>query len=303
MKSKLFTRLALAAAAVTLAGSAVAGPTHAVQFQFTGVTAVYDAQESYTNLGLSEPIAGNFPTLRDTVNNGDQEFGNFAKGTPLSLIQIFVDYNDDGIFSSGELYGTLNTNIAVDFRLVLRNQCGAADAYAKCVTPGVAGSGENTATSNNNYLDFTSPAGNAQVDTERSYFDLFTNNSSSSAWGLALDTAQNAPVQVVFNSTSVVIQASLRGQIFSDPGSFNLPLTTAEGYPLKNVISLTDDIKFSLTLLNLNVTNAGDKTKSYATGSGPGNVTGLNYTPEPSSLALVGLALAGAGFVARRRRA
>ena len=301
MKSKLFTRLALAAAAVTLAGSASASSVHAVQFQFTGVTAVYDAQQSYTNLGLAEPIAGNFPTLRDTVVNGDQEFGNFAKGTPLSLIQIFVDYNDDGIFSAGELYGTLNTNIAVDFRLVLRNQC-SATMVANCVG-GVLGGGENTASSNNNYLNFGSAAGNAQVDTERSFFDLFTNTSGTSAWGLGLDTSQTAPVQVVFNSTTVVIQASLRGQIFSDPGSFNLPLTTAEGYPLKSVISLTDDIKFSLTLLNINATNIGTPSLSTATGSGPGNVTGLNYTPEPSSLALVGLALAGAGFVARRRRA
>jgi hypothetical protein len=273
------TSMVLAALAAGLSGSAYAANW---QFQFTGLDAFYDPAQSYTNLGLDNPISGLFPTLRDQNVNGDQSFGNFAEGDEL----IGVD-----ILRNGVLYGTLSNDIAVDFRLVLRTSNDAVN---------------NT---DQDPLDFTAPIATARIDTERSFFDLFTDQDPGSAWGIALDTSVANEPQVVLQSSRIILFAGLIGEIFDDPGSFDLPALTDEGDPLASLLQEPEDtVAFSISLGNLAFLDGPcipgiDETGCAGSvrAAGTGEIGFQSAVPAPATLALLGLGLAAIGSIRRRR--
>ena len=107
MKKRTLTAGVTAAmVAASMSGSALAvdasylGTTWFISFQ--AVDALYDPSQDFTALGTGPalgdpgydpvcptcpdfaPITGSFPVLRDSVANGDQEFGVFSKGTEVA---------------------------------------------------------------------------------------------------------------------------------------------------------------------------------------------------------------------------
>ena len=261
-------KLTLAALALGLSSSASAALW---QFQFTGVDAVYDPSQTYTNLGVDTPIAGDFATLRDQNVNGDQSFGNFAEGDELNRVEILKD----GVF-----YGSISDNIAVDFRLVLRK-----------------GTKKNAAS---DPLDWSKNADFARIDTKRSFFDLYFDTEPGSAWGIALDTSTDV-VQKIAQVNDQIVIGGLIGEIFGAPGSFDLPAFTDEGVSM-SMIGLPkegDTFAFSFSLGNLDFENPNDKNNSMVTMSGTGEV-GFE-APEPGALILLGLGLIGLAGLRRRK--
>ncbi len=283
--------LALGIATALSAGSfsAVAGSME-VQLDLAGVDFVYDPAQTFNEIGTGSTIplvdldddgfhdgdgttSMTFAVLRDagpmndskmadgtpgSDGKADATFGDLAFADPLGSITVKSKSPGSPTFDVTDQVYT-DDPIAIDFRLVLETNTG-----------------------------ITGP-GSYDIIEEYSFFDILTRNGDP-AWGLALDTDTNVEgvLVVADGGSSTIVFTALAGEIFTDPGSNNLPF----GY-----VDPDEPIQFGFALNTLDSVPVWEQ---GVTGSGSGNVT--FSIPEPGMLGLLGISLAGMGVLQRRRK-
>lgn len=136
-------------------------------------------------------------------------------------------------------------------------------------------------------------AGTYQVEEKYSFFDILTQDAATD-WGLALDAASSdaATLEVVEASGAfdlTLVFAGLAGELFDTAEGNNLPFDTLDP---------DAKITFSFSFQNQVIYDWSQVIE----GSGDGNVLYQSDIPEPGSLGLLGLALAGMGVMQRRRK-
>ncbi|AXY03780.1 PEP-CTERM sorting domain-containing protein (plasmid) [Vibrio alfacsensis] len=196
----------------------------------------------------------------------DGTFGELSYADPLESITVLEQSDpigNAGVYDKHIL--TYDTQpIALDFRIVLEQ---------------------------GSEIDGT---GIYQVEEKYSFFDILTQDGVKD-WGLALDAASSdaATIQVVEASGGsfdlTLVFAGLAGELFDTEEGNNLPF---------DVLDPDAKITFSFAFQNQVIYDWNEVIE----GSGDGNVLYRSAIPEPGSLGLIGLALAGFGVMQRRRK-
>jgi hypothetical protein len=196
---------------------------------------------------------------------GDATFGdiNYADRLSSITVQKRVDPNDPES-SFGETVLVYDTQpLALDFRIVLEEKITGAGTY--------------------------------NVIEQYSFFDILTQDGATD-WGLALDTLDTGDAKVIVNELTgpnnfelTLITTGIAGEVFNNSDETNnLPWDKVDAdQPITFGFTFQEQIIYDWDMVN--------------TGSGDGNVI-YTRVPEPSSLGLLGLALAGFGIMQRRRK-
>ncbi|WP_322805270.1 PEP-CTERM sorting domain-containing protein (plasmid) [Vibrio alfacsensis] len=202
----------------------------------------------------------------DNDGKGDATFGDLTYADPLESITVLEESDpigSPGVFDKQILTYTTDP-IALDFRIVLEQ-------------------GEEV-----------TGAGEYQIEEKYSFFDILTQDGVKD-WGLALDASSQSASTLVVSEFGgggglelTIVFAGLAGELFDDPEGNNLPFDTVDP---------NSDITFSFTFQNQTLYDWSLPVEA----SGDGNVL-YTSVPEPGSLGLIGLALAGFGVMQRRRK-
>jgi hypothetical protein len=197
---------------------------------------------------------------------GDGTFGDLRFADPLESITVLEQSDpvgNPGVYDKHIL--TYDTQpIALDFRIVLEqgSEITGAGVY--------------------------------QVEEKYSFFDILTQDATKD-WGLALDAASSDAATIIVSEVSggtfdlTLVFAGLAGELFDTVEGNNLPFDTLDP---------NAEITFSFSFQNQVIYDWS----KVIEGSGDGNVLYKSDIPEPGSLGLLGLALAGIGVMQRRRK-
>jgi hypothetical protein len=229
----------------------------------------------------SDPVR---PTFRDVVENqgtipipGGEEFGNPALAGFLDAV-IFKDYGDD-IANTPVTIGTLTSDVYLDMRLIFEDQL--------------------LALANNASQTY-------ELTEAETFLDIFT-NSVIPGWGIALDAAAEGDALATLsrnNQGVYQLGGTVQGRLFtadSTPTPNDL-LPSGQDLPFGILADPDENLTFSYSFgSGRSSANVGDPLGAM-TFAGTGEVFLVQAVPEPATIALLGLGLAGAGFARRRAR-
>ncbi len=292
----------IAVALLSTAFNATAGPELDRKISIVGIDFLYDPNATYNEIGTESSIplvdtdndgfddfdntkSMTFATLRDynpatggglndsklpdgspgSDGKGDGTFGDLNYADPVSSLTLFQRTDTtDPTSPFGDQIAFYDTQpLAVDFRIVLETA--------------ITGEG-----------DFG-------IIEEYSFFDILSQDGASD-WGLALDSLDTDDAFVSVSETAVgsfeftLIFTGIAGEVFDNsPITNNLPF---------GAVDPDEPITFGFTFQEQEIFDWSQ----IVTGSGDGNVVYTAVVPEPASLGLIGLTLAGMGLLQRRRK-